>query len=391
MWLRFFKKNTIAAIQQLAVKRAVVRVVDGNARHGFPGHHYARRFEISLSEKLGNISALGTNSGTDALVLALKALKIGYGDEVIVPAFGCTPIASCVSWVGATPVFVDIQDGDYAVNPDGIEEKVTPRTKAIIVAHLFGQPSSRMKDILDIAKRTGLCLIEDAAQSFGAKIKTSSEWGFAGTVGDIGCFSFSPTKLLAAPGNGGAVVVKDMHLKEDIDMMRLYGAKIRHYDYPIVGTCARLQEIHAAALLAQLPFLDYWLGHREKLARYYQEALSGIGDILLPREEEGTKRVWYRYVIRTKKRDELFSHLRRAFRSVPRLQPAINYPVPLPYFTVFESTQARENFPIAEQVSSEVLSLPLNDLMSLEDADTVCDAIKNFFNRRVALTVEVQS
>ncbi|MBI4114269.1 MAG: DegT/DnrJ/EryC1/StrS family aminotransferase [Candidatus Niyogibacteria bacterium] len=380
MHLHFFKKSIIALVQKLAVKRAVSRVIEKDAKDGSIGRFYTNKFEILLSERLNNISTLGTASGTDALILALKALKIGAGDEVIVPAFSCIPPASSISWVGATPIFVDIRDDDYAIDPAMVEKKISSKTKAIIVAHLFGQPTGRIKRILDIARQRRLFVIEDAAQSFGAKVEIDGKWSEAGTIGDIGCLSFSSTKIFAAPGNAGAVIVKDPYLVEEIDRMRLFGTRTRYYDYPTVGISAKIQEIHAAILLAKLPFFNYWLEHRRKLAFYYKELLYNIGDIILPQNKEKTERVWYRFVIRTQKRDELFKYLRTSLRKKPHLKPMIHYPVPLPYFSAFKTGYKRGNFPVSDQISSEMISLPLNNSMSKGDTEFVCQTIKAFFN-----------
>src|SRR3989344_384225 len=379
MRLHFFK-NIAALVQKLAVKRAVSRVIEKEAENGSTGRFYTKKFEVLLSKRMNNISTLGTASGTDALILALKALKIGGGDEVIIPAFSCTPPASSISWVGAIPIFVDIRDDDYAIDPAMVEKKISSKTKAIIVVHLFGQPTKRIKKILDIARQRRLFVIEDAAQSFGAKVEIDGKWSETGTIGDIGCLSFSSTKIFATPGNAGAIIAKDPHLIEEIDRMRLFGTKIRHYDHPTVGISAKIQEIHAAALLAKLSFFNYWLEHRRELANHYTKALSGIGNIVLPYEIEKTKRTWYRFVIRTQKRDELFKYLRTSLPKKPHLKPMIHYPVPLPYFSAFKTGYKRGNFPVSDQISSEVISLPLNNSMSKGDTELVCQTIKTFFN-----------
>ena len=379
MWLRFLSKNAIATIQELAVQKAIARVVAREADNGFVLSFCVPKFETLLSNNFES-RVIATGSGTDALIISLKALNIGPGDEVIVPAFGCIPIASSVSWVGAKPIFVDIQEVDYAIAPEKMIEKMTSKTRAIIIAHLFGQVTRAIYDVLQIAKQHKIFVVEDAAQSFGAKIENNGEWKNAGTIGDIGCLSFSSKKLFSAPGNGGAVIAKEPHLIEEIRRMRLFGSKTRDYDYPTIGINANLEEINAAALLAKLPFLEYWLEHRRKLADYYTKTLSDIRYIILPCEEKGTKRIWYRYVVRVKKRDQLFEYLRTTFHSVSRLRPMIHYPVPLPYFSAFESGYSEGSFPISDQMSSEVMSLPLNNSMSLTDVDRVCEAIVNFFN-----------
>ena len=369
-------------VEETAVKQAIARVVSEGTHYASAGHPNVANFETELSKHFNGAPVLGVNSGTDALILALKVLGVTLGDEVIVPAFSYISTASCVSWVGATPVFVDICPADFAINPLKIKEKITKNTKAIIVAHLFGQPALGTKDIIDIAKQYNLFVIEDAAQSFGAEIEINGEWKHIGTVGDIGCFSFSSTKPFAAPGNGGAIIfnIKNQGLVEKADQMRFYGAKIHYYDYPVSGVCAKLQEIQAAALLAKMPFIDYWLKKRKDNAQCYTKTLFNVNNILLPQEGEKTKRIWYRYVIRTKDRNKLFDYLKTATDSNGHLQPMKNYPVPLPYFSAFEKLgYIQGDFPVADQLSSEVISLPLQNIISPEDVKNVCDSIKYFY------------
>ncbi len=369
-------------IEEAAVKRAVTSVVEEGTHYAFTGHPHVGMFERELSKRFDEAPVLGTNSGTDALILALKVVGVSSGDEVIVPAFSYISTASCVSWIGATPVFADIRSVDFAIDPSKIEEKITKNTKVIIVAHLFGQPALGMKEIVSIAKKHNLFVIEDAAQSFGAEVEIDGEWKCAGAIGDIGCFSFSSTKPFAAPGNGGAIIfnTKNHALVEAADQMRFYGAKIHYYDYPTVGVCAKLQEIHAAALLAKMPFLDYRLKKRKDIADFYTKALSGIGSISLPEEGGGTRRTWYRYVIRVKERDNLFDYLKTTISYNQYLQPMKNYPVPLPYFSAFKKLgYTWGDFPVADRISSEVISLPLVNIVSLEDVENVCNSIKNFY------------
>ena len=353
-------------------------------KYSLVNHSQVSEFENSLSRRLGGLPVFGTGSGTDALIIAMKALNVGPGDEVIIPAFGCVSLAFSVSWVNSRPVFVDIEDDTFAIHPEKIEEKITSKTKAIIFAHLYGQPAVTILKILDIARRHGLSLIEDAAQVFCAKIYRSGQWQDAGTFGDISCFSFSPTKQFCAPGSGGAIVVRENQLKDSIDRMRFYGAKVFYYDHPTVGVSAKMDEVHAAALIAKLPFLSFWLEYRRILAKHFNEKLSGVGDIVLPPNKEAdTKRIWYRYVIRTKKRNQLFDHLQKTFKHKPQLLPKIHYPVLLPDLSAYNADWVSRDFPIAKRVSSEILTLPLNDAMSLNDVDVVCKTIKNFMNNTV--------
>lgn len=376
-----FKKVPVIELENLAVKRAIARVIDERSHYGFTGHPRVKQFEQQLSRELfDGIPILGVNSGSDAIVLALKILGIGSGDEVIVPAFSFISTVSTVGWIGATPIFIDITARDYAIDPDQIEKKITPRTKAIIVAHLFGHPAIGIQQICDIAKKHNLSIIEDTAQSLGAKIKIDNTWRMAGTIGNIGCLSFSSTKPFSAPGNGGALILRDKNQYEIADKMRFYGAERPYFEYPVIGINAKLHEVQAAALLAKLNFLDYWLNHRKKLASLYRENLSGLGDLLLPAEHPQVQRTWYRYVVRTKQRDRLFAYLKRGLGTKRDLWPTLHYPVPLPYFSVFKKLGYQfGDFPVSDEMSRETISLPVTSYVNEKNALNICDLVKEFF------------
>lgn len=378
-----FKKTSLLKKEDAAVKKAISRVIDTKTHYGFTGHPNVRALEEAISKKIGGLSVIGMNSGTDALIAALKLFGIGPGDEVIVPVFSFISTASCIGWAGAKSVFIDIKSHDFAIDPKKIEEKITSKTKAILVAHLFGQPASGMEKILFIAKKYNIPVIEDAAQSFGAKIFLAGEWKMVGTLSDIGCLSFSSTKPFAAPGNGGAIIIKNEILREEAARMRSYGAKTHYYDYPTIGINSKLHDIQAAALLAKLPFFEQWLVHRKDIADYYTKSLYGVGDLILPQDITGTIRTYYRYVIRTKNRAGLYDYLVKFARGVPRLYPTINYPVPLAYFSAFKESGSKPgDFPIAEQMSQEVISLPVTNYNTLQDAAYICEAIKKFFKKQ---------
>lgn len=382
MWWPF-KNTSMVEIENLAVKRAIARVVDGRTYYGFTGHPHVKKFEQQLSRQIfSGVPVLGANSGSDALILALKALKIGHGDEVIVPAFSFISTASTVGWVGAAPVFVDITSEDYAINPERLEEKITPRTKAIIIAHLFGQPALGIQQICEIAKRHNIAVIEDAAQSLGAKIKIDDTWRMVGAIGDIGCLSFSSTKPFAAPGNGGALVLRDKDLYEVVYKMRSYGSDRPYFECPVIGVNAKLHEVQAAALLAKFQFFNYWMAYRKKLAMLYQGALEGVGDLELPREHPSTERTWYRYIIRSKRRNELFEYLKRELGTKYGLWPTLNYSVLLPYFSAFKNLGHRAgDFPAGDRVSQEVLCLPITNYVQEGAALLIGDLIRKFFSK----------
>ena len=376
--LNFFKKNQVVALEEARVKRAVCRVISTRSYYWTSGQPELKKLEGELSSFLGSTRILGVSSGTDALIFALKAVGVGVGDEVIVPALGFISTASSIVWVGAKPVFVDIRPHDYNIDPIKIEPAITERTKAIVVAHLFGQPAA-LNEIIPVARKHKLFLIEDAAQAFGAKIVINGEWKNAGKIADVGCFSFSSTKHFSVPGSGGAIATNDEKLFGKIFLMRAYGAERHYYEYPVAGVNGRLQEIQAAALRAKFMFLDFWLKHRRKIAELYSRELSGVGDIILPQEDHNTARVFYRYVLRTSKREQLFTHLCDEF-PLSYLKPTKHYPVPLPFFDLFRSLNYKYgDFPVSEQVSKEMLALPITNFVSEKDALQVCHAIKDFF------------
>lgn len=380
--LNFFKKFSAMSLEDEAVKKAICRVIETRTHYGYSGHPQVKKFETALSQRLGGVPVLGMNSGTDALVAALKVLGIGPGDEVIVTSFSFISTASPIRWVGANPVFVDIRERDYAADPSQIESKITPRTKAIVLAHLFGQPAEGVGAICAAARKNKIPVIEDAAHAFGAKVRAGGEWRMVGTVGTIGCLSFSSTKPFAAPGNGGALILNDHSLVEEADRMRFYGAKKHYYDYTTVGINSKLHEIQAAALLAKLPFFDYWLEHRKSVGELYARELPGTGDIKLPETLDGTERTFYRYVIRTGKREALLEHLIKKAGALRHLRPMVNYPVPLPHFTVFKDLGHRlGDFPAAERASSEVISLPITNFVTKSDAVEIVGSIKAFFRQ----------
>lgn len=375
-----FLRDTIQAAEDLAVKNAIARVITERTYFDFLENPSVLRFEKELSRYLQNVHVLGVDSGTDALILALKLLGIGKGDEVIVPAFSFIGTVSCLPWIGATPIFVDIREDDYAIDPVKIEEKITTKTKAIIVVHLFGQPSLGLEHILRIAKERSLYVVEDAAQSFGARISINGEWKSTGTLGDIGCFSFSSSKILAAPGRGGALAIRDKSLWEEANRIRFFGARHHYRDYPTVGINAKLQELQAAALLEKFQFFEYWLWQRKKIASFYTHQLKELDTFVLPQEYGSTERIWYRYPIRTKKRDKLFQFLNPFMDKPFYLRPLITYPVPLPYFSIFQNFGHKPgDFPVADKISTEIFSLPLANFVSTLEAKEICNEVKKFF------------
>ncbi len=321
-------------------------------------------FEKEFSHCIGLKYCVGLNSGLDALILAFRALDIGYGDEVIVPAN--TYIASVlgVTENGATPVFVE-SDVYYNIDASKIEAAITSKTKAILAVHLYGQPAE-IKKIKEIAVNHNLFLIEDCAQSHGANI----DGEMTGSFGHIGCFSFFPTKNLGAFGDAGAIVTDNEQLYEKIRMLRNYGSKIRYYN-DIDGVNSRLDEIQATLLRVKLKHLQELNTERSNLANKY---LNGIINPLIKLPKHKYNNVWHLFVILTKYRDELMQYL-----SKNGIQTLIHYPVP-PHLSQCYKRFGYEkgSFPITENYAAEVLSLPMYTGMLDDEINYIIDIINNW-------------
>ncbi|MBK9779903.1 MAG: DegT/DnrJ/EryC1/StrS family aminotransferase [Anaerolineales bacterium] len=328
------------------------------------------KFEESIAAYLGVQHAVGLASGTDALVIALRALNIGEGDEVIIPAYTFFATAGTVMSVGAKPVIVDVDPQNYEVDITKIEAAITPKTKAIIPVHLYGHPAE-MDPIMEIAHKHGLKVIEDNAQGFGAEYLGKK----TGSFGDIGCLSFFPTKNLGAYGDGGAVVTNDPALAEQMRMLRAHGWKKKYYS-EMVGYNSRLDAMQAAILQAKFPYLDAWNEKRRELSNRYTEHLAPLG-VVTPVEREWAKHVYHLYIIRSEKRDEL-----QAFLKQKGIASEVYYPLPPHLSMPCRKFGYKEgDFPHAEKAAKETLALPLYPELSLEQQDEVIAAMKEFVSK----------
>ncbi|MBN8656076.1 MAG: DegT/DnrJ/EryC1/StrS family aminotransferase [Anaerolineae bacterium] len=328
------------------------------------------KFEESIASYLGVQHAIGLASGTDALVIALRALNIGAGDEVIIPAYTFFATAGTVMSVGAKPVIVDVDPQSYQIDVSKIESAITPKTKAIIPVHLYGHPAE-MNPILEIARKHGLKVIEDNAQGFGAEYLGKK----TGSLGDIGCLSFFPTKNLGAYGDGGAVATNDTALAEQMRMLRAHGWKKKYYS-EMVGYNSRLDAMQAAILQAKLPHLDGWNEKRRELSKRYDEHLAPLG-IVTPVEREWAKHVYHLYVIRTSKRDTL-----QAFLKDKGIASEVYYPLPPHLSMPCKKFGYKEgDFPHAEKAAKETLALPLYPEMTLAQQDEVIAAVREFVSK----------
>jgi dTDP-4-amino-4,6-dideoxygalactose transaminase len=321
-----------------------------------------------LEERVAALSdceyGVGMSSGTDAILAALMALDIGPGDEVIVPAFTFFATAGCVSRVGATPVFVDIDPRTYNIDVTQIERAITPITKAIIPVHLFGQ-MCEMDPIMELARRRNLHVIEDAAQAISATCKNRK----AGSIGTVGCLSFYPTKNLGGAGDGGMLVTNDAGLREKLLMMRNHGMKPKYY-HRVVGGNFRLDPLQAAVLLVKLPHLGAWSEARRRNAAIYDLAFAGSG-IGTPWISPDMVSIFNQYVIRVQGRDELVGHLQ-----ANQIGTEIYYPVPLHLQECFANLGYKAGvLPESERAAREVLALPIYPELTTEQLEFVCHAI----------------
>lgn len=309
-----------------------------------------KAFESEVSDYLGVEHAIGVNSGTDALVIALRALGVGPGDEVVTTPFTFFASAEAISQVGATPVFVDIDSETYNMDPYLLEAKITPRTRAIMPVHLFGQ-AAELDPILAVAEKHGLGVVEDVAQALGGKYKGKA----LGSFGDVGAFSFFPSKNLGAYGDGGLIATDDDKFADVARMLRTHGAK-RKYHNEMIGYNSRLDEIQAAILRVKLPYLDEWNAKRRRAAARYDDLLDDVPGIVTPREGASAEHVYHQYTVRVSggRRDEV--HERLAAAGVGTM---IYYPVPVPELPVYAVRKDWGNFPRVRAAAGEVLSLPM--------------------------------
>lgn len=325
-----------------------------------------KTFEADFARYCGCKYAVGVNSGTDALYLAMGTLDIGVGDEVIIPTFTFIATALCISYTGATPVFVDIEEETYNIDPAKLEAVITQKTKAIIPVHLYGQVAN-MDEIKAIAAKHGIAVVEDACQAHGATYKGAK----AGGIGDIGCFSFYPTKSLGAFGDGGIVVTNGRDVHEKIMMLRDYGRKGR-YEHKVKGFNSRLDTVQAVILAAKLEHLDAWNKMRNEQAAYYCEQLKGISGVTVPTIKEDRTHVFQTFAVRVPDRGRALEGMKAKGVGV-----LIHYPIPIHLQEAYAELGGKKgDFPVSEQVADEILSLPMFPHISKEQIDYVCASLR---------------
>lgn len=324
-----------------------------------------------FSEFVGTKHAVTLNSGTDALHLALRALDIGAGDEVITVAFTFVATTEAIGIVGAAPVFVDIDEDTFNIDAKEIEKAITPKTKAIIPVHLYGQPCD-MDIIMDVAKRHNLYVIEDCCQAVGATYKGKK----VGSFGDIGCFSFFPTKNLGAMGDGGIAVTNSQYLKDRMIALRNHGGAVRYY-HDEIGVNSRLDEIQAAILRVKMNYINEWNEKRRKNAYRYNELFAKYPEVQTPKELKDTYCVYHQYTIKVPNRDEVHKLLQEA-----GIGAMLYYPVPLHLQKVHAHLPQKEgSLPKTEKDTKLVLSLPMFPELTEEEQKTVVNTVITCINK----------
>lgn len=328
-------------------------------------------FEAEFAQFVGTPECVACNSGTDALLLALRALEIGPGDEVITSPFTFIATAEAISLVGATPVFVDIDAQTFNLDIEQVEAAITPRTRALLPVHLFGQPVD-MTRLMAIAQAHQLVVVEDCAQATGAQWAGET----VGSIGHVGCFSFFPTKNLGACGDGGAATARDPAIAAKIKMLREHGSKER-YLHEAVGINSRLDAIQAVILSAKLKYLASWNEKRAQLAAHYHQLLQPLPHIACPQELAGGRSAWNQYTIRVKSQ-ECDRDIVRSRLQEKGISSMVYYPLPLHLQPVYQHLGYQPGrLPVAEQACREVLSLPLFPEMTQEQQVAVTYALKD--------------
>jgi len=344
--------------------RAIAKVIDSGA---FAGGPFVATFEDEFAAFCACEHAIALGSGTEAIWLALLALGVGPGDEVITVPSTFMATAEAISYCGATPVFVDIDERTYTMDPGEIQSAITDKTKAIIPVHLFGQAAD-MDPILEIARAHNLFVIEDAAQAHGAEYKKRK----AGTLGDAGCFSFYPGKNLGAFGEAGAVVTNDFKLQEKIRILRDHG-QVRKYYHTMIGWNCRMDGIQAAVLSVKLQHLKRGNDLRRAHALRYKEALSKVEELVIPVEATYAQHVYHVYAIRVKERAEFIQSLTNK-----GIGCGVHYPVPIHLQEAYRALGYKKgSFPIAESTAEEFVSLPMFPELTEAQLQRVVEAVKD--------------
>ena len=353
------------------IDEAVARVL---ASAAFVGGEDVRELEREFAAFCGTTDACAVANGTDALHLALRAYGVGLGDEVVTVANTFIATGEAVLLAGAKPVFVDVDPSTHTMDPEKLEAAITPRTKLVLPVHLYGHPAD-MTAIGEAAARHGLPVLEDAAQAHGAEWRGRR----AGALGHAACFSFYPTKNLGAFGDAGMVTSSDPDFIARVRQIANHGAGAHRYDNVVLGTNSRLDSLQAAVLRVKLRHLPRWNAERRERAAAYSTALDGVAGVVLPREREGARSAWHLYTVRVQERDALAAHLQSH-----GIGTAVHYPRPIHLQTAMAEAGGRSgDLPVSEQLSREVLCLPLYSELPLADVERVASEVRRFLGDRV--------
>jgi dTDP-4-amino-4,6-dideoxygalactose transaminase len=360
--------------QYASIKNELDRAVAGVVRsQRFIMGPPVDELEQQLSERLRIKHAIGCASGTDAILLGLKALDLRPDSEVVVPTFTFFATAGAVWNAGLKPVFADVEATTFNLTADTIRAALTPRTKAVVVVHLYGQ-MAEMLPIMQLCEERGIALIEDAAQSIGARQLVDGVERESGTLGVAGTFSFFPSKNLGAFGDGGLITTNDDRLAEKLRKLRVHGGR-QMYEHEMVGTNSRLDALQAAVLSAKLPYLERWTDARRSNAAKYDAAFAGSEHVTTPAALAHNHHVYNQYTIRAARRDALKQQLDQA-----RIGSAVYYPVPLHLQECFRPLgYKRGDFPVSERAVQEVLSIPIYPELSSSEQDEVVNTILGFY------------
>ncbi len=354
------------------VDAAIQNVIDTTA---FIQGPQVNTFAQELSLYVGGINVITCANGTDALQIAMMALELRPGDEVLLPVHTYVATAEVIALLGLTPVFVDVDEDTFTINVSHIEEKITPKTKAVVPVHLYGQ-CANMEAIQKIASTNNLHIIEDTAQALSADfIFSNGTRKKAGTIGTIGTTSFFPSKNLGCFGDGGAIFTQDAALTAKIKMMANHGQKIK-YHHESIGVNSRLDTIQAAVLQVKLKHLNDYTHRRNEAANFYDLELRAVQGIVIPQRVAYSTHAFHQYTLRAERRDELKTYLEE--RGIPTM---IYYPVPLHFQKAYQQVGVGEgSFPVTEKLSKTVISLPIHTEMKMEELHYIVKTIKRFYH-----------
>jgi len=345
------------------IDEAIAKVIDEAA---FIGGRHVSEFEEAFAPYCGARYCISVGNGTDALYITLRALGIGPGDEVITVANSFIATSEAITMTGAKIAFVDCDPQTYNINVEQVSRALTPRTKAIVPVHLYGQPAD-MPSLKDLANRHGLFIVEDAAQAHGAEINGQR----VGTFGHAGCFSFYPGKNLGAYGDGGAIVTNREELATKCRMISNHG-RVRKYDHDFEGVNSRLDALQAAILNVKLKHLERWTEKRRAVARTYKDLLEATS-IRMPVEAKGMRHVYHLFVVRVANREIVMTKLKKS-----GIETGIHYPIALPHLKAYRYLEyGSEDFPVATKYSKEVLSLPMFPELNEDQLQYICHQLMN--------------